>query len=105
MLVLTRRLNQSIKIGDDIEIMIIEVRGDQVRLGVTAPRDVAVHRKEIYLQIQQENQNAARDCANTDDVAAALNGLLKNRPVTINGNGHIEAITSAPQPVTSGSRA
>ena len=59
MLVLTRRLNQSIKIGDDIEITVIEVRGDQVRLGVSAPRDVAVHRKEVYLQIQQENQAAA----------------------------------------------
>ena len=59
MLVLTRRLNQSIKIGDDIEITVIEVRGDQVRLGVSAPRDVAVHRKEIYLQIQQENRAAA----------------------------------------------
>ena len=59
MLVLTRRLNQSIKIGDDVEITVIEVRGDQVRLGVSAPRDVAVHRKEIYLQIQQENRAAA----------------------------------------------
>ena len=59
MLVLTRRLNQSIKIGDDIEITVIEVRGDQVRLGVAAPRDVAVHRKEIYLQIQQENKASA----------------------------------------------
>jgi carbon storage regulator len=54
MLVLTRRLNQSIKIGDDVEITVIEVRGDQVRLGVTAPRDVAVHRKEVYLQIHGE---------------------------------------------------
>lgn len=59
MLVLTRRLNQSIKIGDDIEITVIEVRGDQVRLGVSAPRDVTVHRKEVYLQIQQENRAAA----------------------------------------------
>ncbi len=59
MLVLTRRLNQSIKIGDDVEITIVEVRGDQVRLGVAAPRNVTVHRKEVYLQIQQENQAAA----------------------------------------------
>ncbi len=54
MLVLTRRLNQSIKIGDDVEITVIEVRGDQVRLGVSAPRNVSVHRKEVYLQIQSE---------------------------------------------------
>jgi carbon storage regulator len=67
MLVLTRRLNQSIKIGDDIEITVIEVRGDQVRLGVAAPRDVAVHRKEVYLQIQQENRAASQ--AAPDDVS------------------------------------
>jgi carbon storage regulator len=54
MLVLTRRLNQSIKIGDNVEVTVIEVRGDQVRLGVTAPRDIAVHRKEVYLQIHAE---------------------------------------------------
>src|ERR1700677_721520 len=52
MLVLTRRLNQSIKIGDNVEVTVIEVRGDQVRLGVSAPRDVAVHRMEVYMQIQ-----------------------------------------------------
>lgn len=80
MLVLTRRLNQSIKIGDDIEIMIIEVRGDQVRLGVTAPRDISVHRKEVYLQIQQENLAAAKEAASTDVVTAALSGLLGERP-------------------------
>ncbi len=80
MLVLTRRLNQSIKIGDDVEITVIEVRGDQVRLGVSAPRDVAVHRKEVYLQIQQENQAAAQ--ASTSEVSLdaltqALSGALK----------------------------
>ncbi len=103
MLVLTRKLNQSIKIGDDIEIMIIEVRGDQVRLGVTAPRAVSVHRKEVYLQIQQENQNAARDTTNTDDVAAALNGLLKNRPNPRSGSGNLEEASLSYEPVASGS--
>ena len=79
MLVLTRRLNQSIKIGDDIEITVIEVRGDQVRLGVAAPRDVAVHRKEVYLQIQQENRasSTASDTASLD----ALSHALGRRPV------------------------
>lgn len=75
MLVLTRRTNQSIKIGDDIEITVIEVRGDQVRLGVTAPRDIAVHRKEIYLQIQQENLKAAQTSANGTS-ALALDDLI-----------------------------
>lgn len=45
MLVLTRRLNQSIKIGEDIEVTVVEVRGDQIRLGINAPKNVAVHRK------------------------------------------------------------
>ncbi len=74
MLVLTRRLNQSIKIGDDIEITVIEVRGDQVRLGVAAPRDVSVHRKEVYLQIQQENRaaSAAPDASSLDMLGDAL---------------------------------
>ncbi len=62
MLVLTRRLDQTITIGDPhgpeppIEITIIEVRGDQVRIGIAAPRSLPVHRKEVYLQVQQDNQ-------------------------------------------------
>ncbi len=59
MLVLTRKIDQSIKIGDDIEITVIEVRGDQVRLGVTAPRTVTVHRREVWEQVQEENKKAA----------------------------------------------
>ena len=78
MLVLTRRLNQSIKIGDDIEITVIEVRGDQVRLGVSAPRDVTVHRKEIYLQIQQENRAAAMS-GDAEPNLDAVSGALASR--------------------------
>ena len=59
MLVLTRKLHQSIVIGDGIEVVVLEVRGEQVRLGIKAPKNVAVHRKEIYEQILQENQNAS----------------------------------------------
>lgn len=80
MLVLTRRLNQSIKIGDDIEITVIEVRGDQVRLGVAAPRDVTVHRKEIYLQIQQENR-ASASASSTASLDALSHALGGRRPV------------------------
>lgn len=58
MLVLTRRLNQTICVGEDIEVTIIEVRGDQVRLGVAAPRDRLVHRREVWDQIQQEKAAA-----------------------------------------------
>jgi carbon storage regulator len=59
MLVLTRKLHQSIVIGDGIEVVVLEVRGEQVRIGIKAPKDVAVHRKEIYDQIQDENRSAA----------------------------------------------
>lgn len=59
MLVLTRKLNQSIFIGDSIEVVVLEVRGDQVRLGIKAPRDVVVHRKEVFEQIQAENESAS----------------------------------------------
>jgi len=48
MLVLTRRINESIVINDDVSVLVVEVRGDRVRLGIEAPKDVAVHRKEIY---------------------------------------------------------
>lgn len=59
MLVLTRKPDQSIMVGNDIEITVLEVRGEQVRLGIRAPRQVAVHRKEVFEQIRQENQNAS----------------------------------------------
>lgn len=58
MLVLTRKVNQSIRIGKDIEVVVLEVRGEQVRIGIKAPRDVAVHRNEIYSQIETENKAA-----------------------------------------------
>ena len=59
MLVLTRKPDQSIMVGNDIEITVLEVRGEQVRLGIRAPRHIAVHRKEVFEQIRQENQNAS----------------------------------------------
>ncbi|MDW8051959.1 MAG: carbon storage regulator CsrA [Armatimonadota bacterium] len=60
MLVLTRKVNQSIMIGDDVEVIVLEVRGEQVRLGIKAPRHIPVHRREIYEAIQQENLRAAQ---------------------------------------------
>lgn len=54
MLVLSRQKDESIMIGDDVEIVIVDVRGDKVRLGINAPRNIAVHRKEIFLAIQKE---------------------------------------------------
>ena len=59
MLVLTRKIDQSIIIGDDIRIIVVDVRGDQVKLGIDAPKSISVHREEIYEDIQQENRRAA----------------------------------------------
>jgi carbon storage regulator len=59
MLVLSRQRDESIIIGDDIEITIVDVRGDKVRLGINAPREISVHRKEIYDAIQREKQQQA----------------------------------------------
>ncbi len=59
MLVLTRKVHQSIVIGEDIEVVVLEVRGEQVRLGIKAPKEVAVHRKEIFEQIADENKGSA----------------------------------------------
>ncbi len=71
MLVLTRKKDQSIVINDNIEIKIVDIQGDQVRLGISAPKSVSIHRKEIYIEIQDENRKAAK-AKNID-----LNDLLK----------------------------
>ena len=56
MLILTRREGETIRIGNDIEVIILEVEGNQVRLGITAPKEVAVHREEIYERIKDEEE-------------------------------------------------
>ncbi|MCI8494323.1 MAG: carbon storage regulator CsrA [Lachnospiraceae bacterium] len=58
MLALTRKKGESIIVNNDIEISILELRGDQVKIGITAPKEVPVYRKEVYLQIQKENEAA-----------------------------------------------
>jgi carbon storage regulator len=76
MLVLTRKSNQSIMIGDDIEVSVLAIMGEKVRIGIQAPRDIPVFRKEVYLEIQQER---VADAGNArEEVDAALRGLGKN---------------------------
>jgi carbon storage regulator len=72
MLVLTRKSNQSIMIGDDVEVSVLSVMGEKVRIGISAPRDIPVFRKEVYLEIQQDR---ATEAAGKADVAAELTNL------------------------------
>lgn len=60
MLVLSRRANQAIMIGPDVVVRVLDIRGDQVRIGVDAPRSVAVHREEVAAEIRQSNREASR---------------------------------------------
>lgn len=59
MLALARKIDQSIMIGSDIEITLLEIKGDQVKIGINAPKSVPIYRKEIYMQIQDENKKAS----------------------------------------------
>jgi len=81
MLVLSRQRDETIMIGDDIEITVVDIRGDKVRLGINAPRQIQVHRKEVYDAIKLENTNAVD--VQADDLDAAnsnLRRLNRSRP-------------------------
>ena len=92
MLVLTRKSNQSIMIGDDIEVSVLAIMGEKVRIGIQAPRDIPVFRKEVYLEIQQEEQV---DSANArEEVDAALRGPRRQRRVA---GGEHGAAGTAPE--------
>ncbi|WP_087972571.1 carbon storage regulator CsrA [Oceanobacillus rekensis] len=71
MLVLSRKKNEGIQIGEDIEITVLAIEGDQIKLGIAAPKSVDIYRKEIYIDIQQQNNEAA-------NVSLDLLELLKN---------------------------
>jgi carbon storage regulator len=64
MLILTRRVGESLMIGDEVNVTVLGIKGNQVRIGVNAPKNVAVHREEIYQRIQQENQESTDKFAN-----------------------------------------
>ncbi len=78
MLVLTRAVDEAIMIGDGIEVTIVEVKGGKVRIGISAPPSVAVHRKEVYLAIQKANMEAAQAAPTLlDDLAKKLGDVKK----------------------------
>lgn len=72
MLALSRKANESIIIGNDIEITILEIKGEQVKIGINAPKSVPVYREEVYAQIKEANKEAAADA-----VKDSLKGLFK----------------------------
>ena len=73
MLILTRRVGESVVIGDDIVVTVVEVRGDSVRIGIQAPRSVDVHREEVYEELRRTNESAASPAPDAID---ALRGLV-----------------------------
>ena len=73
MLVLTRKSGEAIRIGDDVRIVIVSIKDNHIKLGIEAPLSNPVHREEIYLRIQQENQNAST--LMPGDIADALKGF------------------------------
>ena len=74
MLVLTRKSNQSIMIGDEIEVSVLSIMGEKVRIGIQAPRDIPVFRKEVYIEIQQQETPGSSGAARAE-VDAALDRL------------------------------
>lgn len=81
MLILTRKKGESIRIGDTIEIKIVAVDGDQIKLGISAPREIDIYRQEIYEAIQQENSQAVTGQL-PDDVLQAMKGMKKEKKDT-----------------------
>lgn len=67
MLILTRKIGESLIIGDDVEVTVLGTKGNQVRIGIDAPKDVSVHRKEIYDKIQEEREQEPGEQPSTDD--------------------------------------
>ncbi len=79
MLILTRRLGESIQIGDDIRLTFLDIKGKQIRIGIEAPKDVIVHREEVYRMIQEQNLQAACLAGMEDKNLASIWDELRNK--------------------------
>src|SRR5687767_4940778 len=95
MLVLSRERGETVNIGDEIEITVIDIRGDKVRLGVSAPRHVAVHRKEVYEAIKRQQKDAAGAAGATPD-SPATDGSHASAPS--DHSASLKSPSSAPPP-------
>ncbi|GAB3241742.1 carbon storage regulator CsrA [Kineosporia babensis] len=96
MLVLTRRAGESIVIGDDVRVVVLDVRGDTVRLGIEAPRSIQVHRAEVYAEVQAANAAAASSGESLEEVAERLRRLA--RPVVPQRRNGGSGRSSTPKP-------
>lgn len=84
MLVLTRKPGQSVYIGDEVKVTLMEIRGNQIRVGIDAPSSVRIYREEIYLQILEENKNAAElSVAAAPDLAEVAKSWSETKPAAI----------------------
>jgi carbon storage regulator len=97
MLVLSRQRDETIMIGDEIEITVVDIRGDKIRLGISAPARIAVHRKEVYEAIGRENREAAAAAAGADPSSIA--GSIKPGPVRVRTKKSIVGRASLATPV------
>ncbi len=98
MLVLSRQRDETIMIGDDIEITVVDIRGDKVRLGITAPATIPVHRKEVYEAIQRENREASK--VKMEDLGQLPKGPQKGpRSMPLTRPGHSIARPGGASPV------
>lgn len=97
MLVLTRKCGESIRVADKIIFTILECAGGQVRVGITAPPQLPVHREEVYLRIREENLAAAR----SGDTMDAMDALLKSAPEELRRKGKSEESGETGRPVDS----
>ncbi|MBI1827733.1 MAG: carbon storage regulator CsrA [Planctomycetes bacterium] len=88
MLVLSRQRDETIMIGDEVEITVVDIRGDKVRLGITAPRHIQVHRKEVYDAIKRENQQAAN--LTPQDVSGVVGPDAANIPLKPDAQTELE---------------
>jgi carbon storage regulator len=95
MLVLTRKTGQKLIINDNIEVVILETRGDSVKIGIKAPRDVSIYREEIYEEIKKANYQSGKNVL-VSDIDAALTFLGNKKPIDLTNLDKLPKIVKAP---------